>query len=109
MGADEWHADYAGACRTEVMRMPACAMYLLSVLAKAKGEMSCGHRDSPKFQLPRRILELFFVRKVLAMMSCGVPIRSKAHCSTLRFERTASPMTVAGGPWTHGSVGLSEG
>ena len=30
---------------------------VLSVLAKAKGEMSCGHRDSPKFQLLRRILD----------------------------------------------------
>ena len=29
----------------------------LSVLAKAKSEMSCGHRASPKFQLLRRILD----------------------------------------------------
>ena len=94
------------------------------MLAKVKGEMSCGHRDPPKFQLLRRILDKarnrhevkeragslleqmllceyasFFVRKVLAMKSCGVKL----------FGSTASPMTVAGGPWTHGSVGLSEG
>ena len=30
---------------------------VFSVLAKAKGEMSCGHRNYPKFQLLRRILD----------------------------------------------------
>ena len=30
---------------------------VLSVLAKSKSEMSCGHRDSPKFQFMRRILD----------------------------------------------------
>ena len=30
---------------------------ILSVLARAKGETSCGHRDAPKFQLLRRSLD----------------------------------------------------
>ena len=71
---------------------------VLSVLAKVKGEMSCGHRDSPKFQLLRRILDKEVEERAGSLLEQMLlcenasffrpegfshdELWSKAHCST---------------------------
>ena len=60
---------------------------VLSVLAKAKGEMSCGHCDFPKFQLLRRILDKARKRHKVEERA-GSLLEQMLLCEYVRFFRT---------------------